>query len=301
LSIRRKRFTIRVMRQAPHSTKFFPAQHRTRAGTAAVVALAALFCHAPSARADCPEHGSEAVTVAAITDRLEIVLLDGRTLRLAGVDMPDPTRGEVATAADAKAWLSKWLIGQAADALALAVKPDRWRRVVAEVFAPESGSAVPVSVSEALLAAGFARVRPELEARPCIAGRLVIEDAARSDGLGVWIDPYYAVAQATDVADLGARDGQFAIVEGVVRKVAEGRNRLYADFGGHDGFTFVVLKRRTKTFERAGVEIMGLTGARVRVRGALDNRFGIRMDVVDPEQIELLDQAPASSGAKEAR
>lgn len=238
----------------------------------------------------CATIAAERATVAAISERLEISLVDGRVIRLAGLDTPDPGRGDPDTSRQARAFLAQWLVGRSVDLLPLAAKPDRWGRVAGDVLAsPPSLAAPGISVSIVLLSAGYARVWPQLETRPCAGERLAAEAQARNDGLGLWSDPYYAVVKATDLDNLRDREGQFTLVEGTALRVGEGRSRYYIDLALHRGFTIVVPKRRSKAFERAGVTIPALAGARVRVRGALDARFGLRIEISEPEDLERLE------------
>ena len=148
----------------------------------------------------------------------------------------------------------------------------------------------------ALLAAGLARVWPEAEARACASTRLAAEAEARNKRLGLWLDPYYAVVDAADLDKLRERDGQFTLVEGTPSRVGEGRSRYFIDFGLRRGFTIVIPKRRAKVFERAGMTISALAGARVRVRGALDDRFGPRMTILEPEDIERIEAGGSAKG-----
>jgi hypothetical protein len=109
-------------------------------------------------------------------------------------------------------------------------------------------------------------------------------------------DPYYGVVEAADLDNLRDRDGQFTIVEGTPRRVGEGRSRYYVDFGPRRGFTIVIPKKRAKVFERAGVTIQALAGAKIRARGALDNRFGLRMEISEPEDIEAVGKGDSAKG-----
>ncbi len=249
------------------------------------------------ARAACPVAGDQRALVSAVSERGEIQLADGRTARLAGLDIPDPGRGDPKTAAQARAWLASRLVGREVGLSALSGRDDRWGRIPADIFAAGAG-APPASMALGLIAAGLARVRPEVEARDCRTERLAAEEAARANGLGLWADPYYGVVAASALDDLRQRDGRFAIVEGVVRRVGQGRARIYLDFGGRDGFTAVATTRQVKAFERAGIPLAGLAGARIRVRGAMDNRFGLRMTISAPDQIE---RAPQGVGESEVR
>ncbi|MGO8798272.1 MAG: thermonuclease family protein [Roseiarcus sp.] len=259
--------------------------------------FSAVLLAAVSARAACPSAGDQRVEVTAVSERGEILLADGRQARLAGLDVPDPGRGEPENAAAARNWLSSRLVGREVGLRALAPRPDRWGRLLADVFTDGPG-APPSSIAAGLLAAGLARVRPEVETRDCRTERLAAEEAARANGLGLWTDPYYGVVEATDLDELRQRDGEFAIVEGVVRRVGEGRSRIYLDFGRRGGFTAVAAARQAQAFERAGVALARLQGARIRVRGAMDNRFGLRMAITGPDQIERL---AAGAGNSEVR
>jgi micrococcal nuclease len=185
----------------------------------------------------------------------------------------------------------------------LSAKPDRWDRVIVELYAPPAAGGslaapapVETSVSLALLATGFARVWPEPETRPCASERLAAEAQARNKRLGLWRDPYYAVVDAADLDKLLERDGQFTLVEGTPSRVGEGRTRYFVDFGLHRGFTIVIPKRRAKAFEWAGITIPALAGARIRVRGALDDRFGARMSIGEPGDIERIGADGAAMG-----
>jgi endonuclease YncB( thermonuclease family) len=272
----------------------------SRARRAFCLSMAAVALCAGPARAGCSGLGDERAVVAAIGARGEILLSDGRAARLAGLDIPDPSRGEPETADDARVWLSSRLVGREVQLRRLGAATDRWGRLLADI-AIAGPDSPPGPVSLALLSAGLARVRPEAEARDCLAERLAAEEAARTSGLGLWTDSYYGVVEATDLDDLGRRDGQFAIVEGVVSRVGQGRERTWLDFGRRGGFSAVVAARQTKAFERAGLVLSALAGARIRVRGAMDNRFGLRMPIAGPEQIERLAQSAGPGAAGPSR
>jgi endonuclease YncB( thermonuclease family) len=255
---------------------------RRRSAAAAVVTLLTLAIAAGRAAA-C---GSAAGTVqaTAVDERGEIVLTDGRRLRLAGLDLPVSARGDPALAAAARALLTQRLVGREAALSLVSAAPDRWDRALGDLAAPDSAA-------EALLAAGLARVRPEYETRDCEAPRLALESAARAKGLGVWRDPDYVVLAADDHASLARRDGRFVIVEGVVRRVGHGRARLYLDLGGRDALSVVASRKTQAAFQAAGVPLTALAGEKIRVRGALDDRFGPQLEIFDPLMLERLGRA----------
>jgi endonuclease YncB( thermonuclease family) len=269
----------------------FPPTHlpRRRALAPGVVALALALGLAAGRAAAC---GAAAGTVqaASVDERGEIALADGRTLRLAGLDLPFPSRGDPALAAAARDLLAKRFVGREAALSLAAAAPDRWDRALGDLGAPDADAA-PASAAEALIAAGLARVRPEYETRGCEAGRLALESAARAKGLGVWRDPDYAVLAADDLASLARRDGRFVIVEGVVRRIGLGRARLYLDLGGRGALSVVASHKAQAAFQAAGAPLTALAGEKIRVRGALDSRFGPQLEIADPLMLERLGRA----------
>ena len=273
--------------------KFLPTHLlRRRATAAGVVAVVALAHGLAAGRAAACGAAAGSVQAASVDERGEIALADGRTLRLAGLDFPLPTRGDPALAAAARELLTKRFVGRQAALTLVSAVPDRWERALGDLNAPAADGA-PASAAEALLAAGLARVRPEYETRGCEAGRLAQESAARAKGLGVWRDPDYAVLAADDAASLARRDGRFVVVEGVVRRVGLGRARLYLDLGGRGALSVVASRKTQAAFEAAGVPLTALVGEKVRVRGALDGRFGPQLEIVDPLMLERLGRAEA--------
>ena len=206
------------------------------------------------------------------TERGELRLEDGRALRLAGLDAPAPD-----------AWLDRiaerWAARDVRIAL-LAPAPDRWGRWLADVQGGDGES-----LADDLLAAGLVRVKPEFETRACEAARLALERPARERRLGLWAAPG-AVLSAADGAALAAADGRFVVVEGRVRRIGQGRSRVYLDFGGRGGFTVIALRKAEAAFQRRGLAFSSFAGQSVRVRGVLDGRFGPRIELADPLMIE---------------
>ena len=249
-------------------------------------ALAALTL-AGAALAECGFPAGRAQAVA-VDERLDIELADGRIVRLAGLDAPTSGHGPPETAKAAHDLLASRLVGREADLVLLSRGTDRWGRWIGDLRIVESYGGPPRSAAAALIAAGYARVRPEFEARGCALERLAIEDGARRADLGVWGDPDYAVIPASDSAELSRRDGQFVVVEGTVSRVGFGRSRLYLDLGGHDGPTIVVARKLESAFARMGHPVGGLVGETIRARGALDDQFGPRIEIGDPAMIEIL-------------
>ncbi len=236
--------------------------------------------------------------VASVDERLDIALADGRTVRLGGLDAPNSDHGLPEIAKAARDFLARRLVGQEADLMLLAGGTDRWGRVVADLRLPDLHGGPADSSAAALLAAGYARVRPEFETRGCAAERLAIEDGARRAGLGIWRDPEFAVIESFDLAELRRRDGRFVVVEGTVRRVGFARSRIYLELVPYDGPTIVIARKLEAAFARTGRSVGALIGQTIRARGALDDRFGPRIEVGEPAMIEILRRADASGEAE---
>ncbi len=265
--------------------RFAPFRRRRPAGVALAVFAVFAVAGGGSALAGCGRPAGT-VDVVSVDERLAIALADGRLVRLGGLDGPSPDRGAPELAKAARDALSGLAAGKRAELLLLAATPDRWGRTVADLALPEAGGGES-SVASALLAEGYARVRPEFETRSCAAARLKLEDEARREGLGLWRDPAFAVLPAGDGRRLRQYDGQFVVVEGKVRRVGFGRSRLYLDLGSRGGATIVVDRRLGPILVRGGDSIDALVGRVIRARGALDGRFGPRIAVSDPAMIEI--------------
>lgn len=228
------------------------------------------------------------VTVATVSEQGDVALSDGRTIRLAGIDIA--RGGAKALDRSARAALLAWAEGPVQ--LRPLGAPDRWGRIPALLFR----ATPPGEAGAALLAAGLARVAPEASVHACAAGRLAAEDGARAAGRGLWSDPGAAVLAPSDAAGLAAQAGGLAIVQGVLR-LHESRGALYLALGrDRHGFTAVVSRRDAKLFDKAGLNLRDYAGTPVRLRGDLDARFGPRMRVTDPDAVESLEPGSIADG-----
>jgi endonuclease YncB( thermonuclease family) len=280
----------------------FGLAHRLRQQFARLIAGVACLAIGAAARAqaDC---GTPSGTgrVVAVDERLDIALQDGRLVRLAGLEAFDPTRVSPETAGAARQFLTERLLGRDVELKLLASGTDRWGRALADLSLPEPSGEAGSTVAMALLSAGYARVRPEFEARDCAAARLAVEDGARRAGLGLWSEPDYAVIQSSDAAALRSRDGQFVVIEGRVRRVGFGRSRLYLDLVPRDGPTIVVARKLESTLVRGGRPVDMLAGQTIRARGALDDRIGPRIEINEPAMIEIVRPLEAPGAEKPRR
>ena len=216
--------------------------------------------------------------VRAVADGRTVQLVDGREVRLAGIEVPE----------SAKMALEALVAG--GEIFLWSPKDDRYGRVVALITTP--GGRPEQSVQRALLEQGNARVSAQIGDSGCAAELLNAERNARAAGLGLWADPHYVVRNAEDPAGILAVRGHFAVVEGTVLSVRESGGLIYVNFGRRwsEDFTVTVLKRNERSFTAAGMPLKKLAGQRVRVRGTIEERGGPWIEAARPEQIEIAER-----------
>jgi endonuclease YncB( thermonuclease family) len=225
--------------------------------------------------------------VAKILDGRNIVLDDGRAIRLAAVEVPAMETGAPATAAAAKFALEALLAGQTVELRQSAPATDRYGRMLAHVTVMRDGS--ERSAAHALLAQGYARVSAHVGNPACAAELLSRERVARAAKLGLWADPYYGLIGAESGAELLAGRGRFTVAEGKVVSVRASGGTIYMNFGRRwsQALTVTILNRHESIFTEAGLRPQTLENRRVRVRGWIDERNGPRIEASHPEQIEI--------------
>jgi hypothetical protein len=203
-----------------------------------------------------------------------LVLQDGRTVRLAGLEMAQPVDAAPGTAITLKRLGS----GSASD---------RYGHVVAHVFVLEDGADRWLQAD--LVRHGRARVA-RVGDTSCARVLLAEEELARTAKLGLWADPYYVINKAEDPSGVLKSRGRLALVEGRVLSVRESGGTIYVNFGRRwsEDFTVTIAKRNERVFTAAGLEPKQLSGKRVRVRGWIEERGGPWVDAARPEQIEVL-------------
>jgi endonuclease YncB( thermonuclease family) len=218
---------------------------------------------------------------------------DGREVRLAAIEVPAVESGAAPDGAAAKAALDALIGGDDVVLRRADIATDRYGRLVAYAYAVRDGE--ELFAQGELIASGFARVGDHVGSRTCTLELLKSENAARAAKLGLWADSHYDVLDAETPADVLARRGRFALVEGKVVSVRESGATIYVNFGRRwaEDFTVTVLKRNERNFTAAGLDLKGLAGRRIRVRGFIEARGGTGqspwIEAEYPEQIETAD------------
>jgi endonuclease YncB( thermonuclease family) len=279
----------------------------------AAVAAAVLFvCGVPV----CAQKASKSIEAAAlpcgaeeigrgsvgrVVDGRTFVLDDGREVRLAGIETfppAGPEAGAPGTGTAAKDALAALTTGAQVVLRRAEYASDRYGRLLAyvDVVRPDSLQ----SVQAELLSKGFARVGDLVGEGNCAADLLRRENAARTGKLGLWADPYYDPLPADKPAEILTRRGRFALVEGDVVSVHPSGATIYVNFGRRwsEEFAVTIRKRNERKFTAAGLDVHGLAGRRVRVRGWIEARGGLGgapwrapwIEAARPEQIETVDR-----------
>lgn len=259
---------------------------------ALAVALTMRDAHAQAPQ-DCGG-GSEAPgVVARVLDGRSFLLTDGREVRLAAIETAllvpgDEDEVRVGAARAAKTALEALVSHREVGLIASAAGPDRYGRLIAYAFIrTASGKAL---VQHELVATGHALVSPAPVAATCRIYLRNAEREARIGSLGLWGDSYYAVKHAANLADVLAEQGRFALVHGKVTSVRESSGIVYVNFGQRrsEQFTVTIIKRNERIFAGSGLTPGALAGRDVEVRGWVEERGGPAMEVVRPEQVEIV-------------
>ena len=227
--------------------------------------------------------------VVEVIDAGTVLLDDGETVRLAGIEAAAPAHRDAASpdaqlAMDARQALAALVQGRRVGLASGGTRRDRYGRLRAHLVRTDDGA----WIQGALLADGLARVHSLIDDRAVVADMLAIERGARAGRLGLWSRPRYRVRAASEA---GAGLHRFQLVEGRVRAAAVVRGRGYLNFGAdwRTDFTVSIGPRERRRFEDAGIAVEDYEGQRVRVRGWVQSFNGPMIEATHPEQIEVLE------------
>ena len=192
---------------------------------------------------------------AVIVDGRTFALDDGREVRLAAIEVPPlekPGSRAAPGGVAAKAALDALIGGDDIVLRRADVATDRYGRLVAYAEAVRDGE--ELFAQGELIASGFARVGDHVGTRTCALELLDRETRRARAKLGLWAISHYDVLDAETPADVLARRGRFALVEGKVVSVRESGATIYVNFGRRwsEDFTVTVLKRNERNFTAAG-------------------------------------------------
>ena len=83
--------------------------------------------------------------------------------------------------------------------------------------------------------------------------------------------------------------GRLVLVEGRIFSARTVGGITYLNFSRRwsEGFTAVIFKRNLNAFAEAGITVQTLARRTVTVRGILEQRNGLQMELLGPAQIEI--------------
>lgn len=238
-------------------------------------------------------------TVARIIDGETLALDDGREVRLVGALAPRASDAGAASGAwpietESIRVLTALVLGRSVKLAFGDQRTDRYGRYLAHVFV---GDGVNEKwVQGELLAAGAARAYSLPGSFNCSMELLAHERAARSKHRGVWSISLYRMKLARATGPLLQRRGRFEIVSGAVADVSPTTSATYLNFGRDwkSDFTARIAKKVLAANPDFARTLTGLHGKRIAVRGWIERRNGPLIDILHPDQIEVLDEATAS-------
>ncbi len=270
------------------------AFHQLKIGMAATTILAAGSVGGPARADDCASRGGSSHRVVEVLDGATLVLDDARIIRLAGVvpplrplDVGDEDAWPIE--ATARRALADLVVTKNVRVAATRNATDRHGRTLARVIREDD-----LWIGGAMIEAGF--VRAGVDDGPCRRQLLRREEKARAAGRGLWALPAFQVGRAGD-PDLTRRAGRYALVEGRVLSVGEGRKVVFLNFGENwrKDFTAMLYGTGGRAWKTAGFDPKKLAGQPVRIRGWLEANNGALIRVTKPAQIERLGDSPGGT------
>jgi micrococcal nuclease len=211
-------------------------------------------------------------------------LSDGHAVRLAGIRVPAAAAGHAGAepfARQARAELSRLLDGQTIRLAPAETAHDRYGRLVAQIERSDG-----LWLQGVMLEQGLAQVqtRPGETARA--AEMLAAEQSARAAGRGLWAEAAFG---PQDPGALDDSTGRFCIVRGRVLRVEPTESHVYLNFGADWRADFTVRVRRGELDDAlAGIDLAGLAGRLVEVRGVVLEAGGPLIELSHPEQMQVL-------------
>jgi endonuclease YncB( thermonuclease family) len=276
------------MPEPPESSKRADMGHLLdrRLLSLAVVAAAGLIAASASAQECAPEPQGDG-RVIAVVDARTIRLADGRIVRLAGLSPMRPVHEPQARSALAALAVGRQVSLNAAEDIL-----DRYGRQEAFVFV--EGAAQPLQAD--LTEAGYGLRAHGLQDQGCRDLLAAAEDRAAAGRRGLWNAPLL-MKNFVRPEDISREIGHFVVVEAALQSVRQTSAVTYLNFGRRrgEGLTATVSARALPTFERADKRPGGFEGRRVRVRGYLLDRGGPRIELLSPDQIEVVVGGAAAS------
>jgi micrococcal nuclease len=245
-------------------------------------------------------------TVIRVVDGETIVLDDGKVVRLIGALSPrardaDATAGAWPPEADTIKALSDLVLAKRVKLAYGGRRSDRYGREMAQVFVLGGGSEDWVQGS--LLRSGNARAYGLPESFACARELTQNEADARRRGIGLWSNGVYRTLSADHAGEIMKQRGKYVLVKGTIVSVGRTKGATYLNFSNDWSTDFTARVDRRVLAANADFDksLDALANKSVIVRGWIERRYGPLIDIADPSQLEMPDDAAPEASPKEAR
>lgn len=223
----------------------------------------------------------ETATVRHVLDGDTFILVDGRHVRLIGVNAPelgkDGAPGQP-LAKQARNRLSRLVKGQPVTLSYEHERQDHYGRWLAHARLAEGESVEEILLREGLVWA--IAIPPNVDQ---LSSLFMVENEARAAGRGIWSEPAYRPKPAES---LTATDTGFRFIEGTVLKRAQGRQVIYFDLAPRVALV-VPREEWKKYFDGKSTNLVGRT---VVARGWLtEHRGRLHLRVPHPAMLTWRD------------
>lgn len=229
-----------------------------------------------------------------VMDGDTLYLDSGLKVRLSAIQAPKLPLGRKGFEAwplgeESKATLKKLTTGKTLQLYYGGERRDRYDRALAQIYSLNSEGEKDIWLQEEMVRLGMARVYtwPDTfqDSNTLYAAEIKARDAKR----GIWNDNYYRI-RGPEPNALAQDIDSYQIVQGVITSAADVRGQIYLNFGADykTDFTIAISKRNRKRFEKAGLNLLNLEGATVRVRGWIEMSNGPMVWLDHPERLEVL-------------
>ena len=215
---------------------------------------------------------------------------DELSVRLSAIQAPRTAQRAARAwpyAQEAKAGLAALIKGRTVQLYYGGETRDRFGRAVAQIYTMDSSGKPDLWIQGEMVRLGLARVYSWKDELADMAALYALETTARDRSRGIWSHSFYAVRRP-DPDPLAQYVDSLQIVEGIVTSTADVRGRIYLNFGADykTDFTIAITKKNVKRF--AALDLIDLTGARVRVRGWVELINGPMIWLDHPSRLEVL-------------
>jgi hypothetical protein len=238
------------------------------------------------------ESGGES-TVLSIAGPLTLHLADGRMVHLAEIFTPTGVeRAGLDPTSNATAYLRSRALGRKVELRFGGSNHDRYGVTIAHIFVAGER---PLWLQEGLVNAGLAQAFPQPDNHTCSKQLASIEEKARDENRGYWGLALFRVLPARETRSILNVVQTYQIVEGEVTFVTHAAGRTTLHFAENSKANF------TATLEPAAQRRLSepypddWQGQKVRIRGWIERKKGPTITIIQPEQIELLQQGPPES------